>query len=187
MKNYFEIFSLKPSFQINTDQLQKNFLILQARCHPDQFNQSSQSQQKNLAIQMSATLNQAKSTLENPAKRAAYCTQLCGVDLNQSKAELAIIQQQFIWQEQLFEARDQYLETITNAWQDLLHNLAHEFNILFEHTYHLQKTAANSGESVINPSELPSSEFVNISENLFKLGQKAQNIILLFNFSKNFT
>ncbi len=77
MLNYFELFGLKTDFSIDLAQLSNAFQQLQKTAHPDKFAHAS-SQEQLLAVQKSATINDAYQTLKNPLKRAEYILKLRG-------------------------------------------------------------------------------------------------------------
>jgi len=69
--NYFELFALPQSFDLDLAQLSNTFQSLQKMVHPDRFAHAS-SQEQLLAVQKSATVNDAYQTLKNALKRAEY-------------------------------------------------------------------------------------------------------------------
>ncbi|MDX1923634.1 MAG: Fe-S protein assembly co-chaperone HscB [Rickettsiaceae bacterium] len=71
--NYFELFALKPQFQINLTQLEERYIELQKQIHPD-------SGQKTKDIE-AYDLNQAYQTLKNDYLRACLLLKQNGVDL----------------------------------------------------------------------------------------------------------
>lgn len=77
--NYFELFSLEESFQVNPGLLNQEYKTLQAQYHPDKFI-NEQDSVRLQALQISSILNDAYTTLESPLKRAAYLLTMHGVD-----------------------------------------------------------------------------------------------------------
>lgn len=79
-QNYFELFGLKPDFDIDMAALHGVQQRLQASCHPDRHIGGSAADRR-AAVQMAALINQAYMTLRDPVKRARYLLQLGGARL----------------------------------------------------------------------------------------------------------
>jgi len=77
-QNYFELFSLGISFDVDLSKLSENFRQLQQAVHPDRFANSSD-QEKRLSVQRAAFINEAHQTLKSPQRRARYLIELQGV------------------------------------------------------------------------------------------------------------
>jgi len=80
-KNYFEIFNLPVSFDLDTDSLAVLYRELQKEIHPDKFVNAGE-QQSRLAVQMTSLVNQAFDTLKSPVSRAHYLLKLAGLDID---------------------------------------------------------------------------------------------------------
>jgi len=80
-KNYFEIFNLPVSFDIDNAQLSTLYRELQKEIHPDRFAGASE-QESRLAVQMTSLVNQAFDTLKMPVSRAHYLLKLAGLDID---------------------------------------------------------------------------------------------------------
>ena len=65
MSQYFNLFQLEPSFNIDTEALEQTYRALAARFHPDRFASASAFEQKQ-AVMMSSTINDAYRTLKSP-------------------------------------------------------------------------------------------------------------------------
>jgi len=78
--NYFQLFGIEQSFDIDLNQLSQTYQTLQKAVHPDRFAHAS-SQEQLLAVQKSAEINDAYQTLKQPLQRAEYILTLRGVDL----------------------------------------------------------------------------------------------------------
>jgi molecular chaperone HscB len=103
--NFFEIFSLPASYQVDLAELDAGYRQLQAQVHPDRFAGGSE-QDKLQAIKATSLLNEAYSTLKSPQKRAAYLLSLAGIDVEQvDQADLspALLMEQIELREQLEE------------------------------------------------------------------------------------
>lgn len=79
-QNYFEIFDIPESFEVNQEILGNKYRALQGEWHPDRF-ASADERQKLQAVQMSSLLNQAFDALKSPLSRAGYLLTLRGCDL----------------------------------------------------------------------------------------------------------
>ncbi len=80
-QNYFEIFSLAISTEVDIKQLQQTNRELQQQYHPDKF-ASASDVDKRRAMQITSLLNQAFNTLKEPVLRLQYMLSLKGVDMN---------------------------------------------------------------------------------------------------------
>lgn len=80
-KNYFEIFNLPVSFDLDASQLSELYRELQKEVHPDKFVNAGE-QQSRLAMQVTSLVNQAFETLKSPVSRAHYLLKLAGLDID---------------------------------------------------------------------------------------------------------
>ncbi len=80
-QNYFELFGLPVSFEVDSAALHAAQQQLQSRFHPDRVAGGSD-QEKRLAVQQAAWINEAYQTLADPVKRARYMLSLQGLDMN---------------------------------------------------------------------------------------------------------
>ena len=80
-QNYFELFGLPVAYAIDKRTLHAAQQRLQSRFHPDRVAGGSD-QQKRLAVQQAAWINEAYQTLSDPVKRARYMLSLQGLDMN---------------------------------------------------------------------------------------------------------
>lgn len=80
-QNYFELFGMPVNFQLDQNDLHAAHLKLQSVYHPDRFVNGSD-QEKRLAVQKAAWVNEAYETLKNPVKRARYMLEVGGLELN---------------------------------------------------------------------------------------------------------
>ena len=78
-KNYFQLLELPLTFAVDEARLGEHFRRLQQRLHPDRFAGSSEHEQR-VAVQYSALVNQAYTTLRRPLSRALYLLELQGWD-----------------------------------------------------------------------------------------------------------
>jgi len=78
-RNYFELFGLPPRFNCDTASLENAYRRLQTEVHPDRFASASE-QDRRIAMQSSARVNEAYRALRDPVARAQYLLSLNGVD-----------------------------------------------------------------------------------------------------------
>lgn len=78
--NYFQLFNITPSFELDLNELSSSYQALQKTAHPDNFAHTSEQEQR-LAVQKSAQINDAYQTLKSPLKRAEYMLIERGVDM----------------------------------------------------------------------------------------------------------
>jgi len=75
--DYFTLLGLPQQFDLEEDLLQERFLALNRHAHPDLHGQDSPEVQQ-LAMRISAAVNDAYRTLKSPASRAEYLLELMG-------------------------------------------------------------------------------------------------------------
>ncbi|OFM27607.1 Fe-S protein assembly co-chaperone HscB [Neisseria sp. HMSC068C04] len=133
MSQYFNLFQLEPSFNINTEALEQTYRALAARFHPDKFASASAFEQKQ-AVMMSSTINDAYRTLKSPIDRAAYLLKSQNIDADapeHTSFSPEFLMQQMEWRETLMDAQmeqnhdairalDQEIQEVqSNLYQDL--------------------------------------------------------------------
>lgn len=80
--NYFQLFNLLESCEIDQDALSDEYRKQQGEVHPDRFANADESEKLN-ALQLSSYLNEAYETLKSPLRRAAYLLALHEIDVDQ--------------------------------------------------------------------------------------------------------
>ena len=101
--NYFQLFDIKTSFDVDLQQLSLIYQTLQKTVHPDKFAHASQQEQR-IAVQKSAQVNDAYQTLKQPLQRAEYILILRGVDMpneQQSFSDVGFLMRQMELREML--------------------------------------------------------------------------------------
>jgi len=78
--NYFQLFNIEATFDIDLQNLSSSYQALQKAVHPDKFAHASEQEQR-IAVQKSAHINDAYQTLKNPLQRAEYILIQRGVDM----------------------------------------------------------------------------------------------------------
>ncbi len=68
---FFELFALLPALQIDLEQLNKQYLALQKKYHPDFFSTASEEEQNDMLIK-SSDINNAYRTLKDEDKCLSY-------------------------------------------------------------------------------------------------------------------
>ncbi|MCW8922776.1 MAG: Fe-S protein assembly co-chaperone HscB [Gammaproteobacteria bacterium] len=80
-QNFFELFDVPVSFEVDLDLVQQRYRELQKAVHPDKF-VSASDQEKRISMQQTSWINEAFNALRQPVERAIYLLKLKGVDLN---------------------------------------------------------------------------------------------------------
>lgn len=104
--NYFELFGLKPIFNIELATLESNFRKIQSEFHPDRFVTAS-SAEKLSAMQRATLANEAFLCLKNPANRAKYLLELQGITaISETNTAMPtdFLMQQMEWRETMEDA-----------------------------------------------------------------------------------
>lgn len=83
-QNYFELFALPVSCQLDQQQLASQYRALQRAVHPDRFAVDSERQQR-LSVQYASFVNEAFNTLKQPLSRAIYLLRLAGRDVDMER------------------------------------------------------------------------------------------------------
>lgn len=107
MSQYFNLFQLEPSFNIDIEALEQTYRALAARFHPDKFASASAFEQKQ-AVMMSSTINDAYRTLKSPIDRAAYLLKSQNIDADapeHTSFSPEFLMQQMEWRETLMDAQ----------------------------------------------------------------------------------
>ncbi len=80
-QNYFQLFGLPESFEVDQADLSSRFRELQKVVHPDRF-AAGGDQERRMAVQQAAQINEAFETLKQPVSRARYLLSLRGLEMN---------------------------------------------------------------------------------------------------------
>jgi len=105
-QNYFELFGLKPAFELDIDSIAARYRDLQRAVHPDKF-ANAPDQERRLSVQQAAQINEAYQTLKLPLSRARYLLELNGITLNDNDTamEPMFLMEQMELRESLAEVR----------------------------------------------------------------------------------
>ncbi|WBA83570.1 Fe-S protein assembly co-chaperone HscB [Endozoicomonas sp. GU-1] len=83
-KNYFELFELPVSCQVDLQHLSSQYRALQRAVHPDRFAGDDERQQR-ISIQYASHVNEAFDTLKQPLPRVIYLLKLAGRDVDMER------------------------------------------------------------------------------------------------------
>ena len=105
---HFALFELQPSFRLDLEQLATRYRELARGVHPDRFADASEREQR-LALEQSASLNEAYQTLKSPPKRARYLLAMNGGELpiEVTVHDPDFLMQQMQWREELEDLQDE--------------------------------------------------------------------------------
>lgn len=78
--NYFELFALPTSFDLDVSELKAKYLELQRHVHPDNFANATE-RERLMAVQRAAQINDGFDVLKNTDSRAQHILSLNGVEL----------------------------------------------------------------------------------------------------------
>lgn len=95
-KNYFELFDLPVSCQVDLQRLSSQYRALQRAVHPDRFAGDSERQQR-LSVQYASYVNEAFNTLKDSLRRAVYLLKLAGRSVDMERN--TIMEPQFLMEQ----------------------------------------------------------------------------------------
>lgn len=134
--NYFELFNLPVSFEIDTQYLAQHYRDLQRAVHPDKFADAPE-RERLLALQQAAHINAAYQTLKQPLSRAQYLLQLFDNKDNyeyESQVDSEFLMEQIELRETLSEIGQ--LEVLTKFLTEIEHKIQRLITTL---TLHFQQ------------------------------------------------
>lgn len=132
--NYFELFEIPVSYDVDLDRVQHRYRDLQKAVHPDKYANAS-SQERRISMQQTSLINQALQTLKHPVERASYLLQLKGLDFsmdNETTMDAAFLMEQMEMRERLSSVREQddplaELDAMSAATRSSMEAVADEF------------------------------------------------------------
>ncbi len=104
-QNYFELFGLPVSYEVDQEKLAERYRELQRAVHPDKFANASD-QERRLSVQHAAQINEAFHCLKSPIQRARYMLEMRGMEFNEQHGttlEPAFLMEQMELREALAE------------------------------------------------------------------------------------
>jgi molecular chaperone HscB len=102
--NYFEVFGLPRTLSLDLKALEKTFHELSRKYHPDYFT-TAPAEERQRALQMTATLNDAYRTLRHPVRRVEHLLEIEGFKPDGSKVPKSFLMEIFEINEQLEEVK----------------------------------------------------------------------------------
>lgn len=105
--DYFQLFDVPVSFEVDLDLVQQHYMELQKTVHPDKFVNAS-AQEKRFSMQQTSRINEALNTLKQPVARALYLLKLKGMDINfdnETTMDADFLMEQMELRESLSEVR----------------------------------------------------------------------------------
>ena len=107
-RNHFELLGLPTRYLVDGAALEQSYRNLQVAVHPDRF-ASGTPQERRLAVQLAAQVNEAYRCLKDPVRRAVYLCELAGLSVGEhtnTAMPLSFLQEQMVWRETLQDLRD---------------------------------------------------------------------------------
>jgi len=86
-ENYFQLFGLPVSFEVDAEALALRYRDLQKAVHPDRYAGASE-RERLLSVQQASHINEAFRTLKEPLARARYLLELSGITLSDSDTSM---------------------------------------------------------------------------------------------------
>ena len=83
--DFFQVFHLQRAFEVDLEQLEREFHRLSRKLHPDRFARSSE-QERDWSLADTALLNDAYRTLKDPLFRTEYLLKLEGAEIGEEHA-----------------------------------------------------------------------------------------------------
>ncbi|MET1219707.1 MAG: Fe-S protein assembly co-chaperone HscB [Glaciecola sp.] len=133
--NYFALFSLPETLDIDKQQLGQTYQTLQQLTHPDKFSTGSE-QEKRIAMQKNSQVNDGYSVLKHPLSRAQHLLAMRGVDIKDEQHTMQdplFLMQQLEWREALEDAQNdedalwEFHASVTRDIQSAYQSLATAF------------------------------------------------------------
>jgi molecular chaperone HscB len=136
--NYYELFHLPVSFEVDLKALSERYRTLQSSIHPDKYANASDLERR-LSVQQSARINEAFQALKNPLRRARYLLELNGVDMDadtDTSMDPMFLMQQMELRERLEAINDsahpaEELLEINNDINEILEGIIQELKTIF--------------------------------------------------------
>ena len=136
--NYFEIFGLPIQLKVDKNELPKKYFELSRKFHPDFYANTTPSEQHQ-ALEITANLNKAFKTFQNPDETIKYVLQLKGLLEEEEKYQLPpdFLMEVLEINEQLMDAGDNP-ELKSNLQSSILHLQSEIYEPVKETVEHYQ-------------------------------------------------
>lgn len=111
--NFFELFDLPVSYDVDLNKIQQQYMDLQMQVHPDKFANGSD-QEKRLSMQQTSWLNEAQATLKDDVLRATYLLKLKDLDINlenETTVDMDFLVQQLEMRERLEKIKEENIKS----------------------------------------------------------------------------
>lgn len=136
--DFFAVFSISPSWDVDIDDLGVRYRKLQQEFHPDRYATKSDTE-KRVAVQAASFINQAFDTLKSPLKRAQYLLTLEDIDIDQEThitSDAGFLMRQIELRETLSEIsnKENYWQNIETLRADV-ESTYYELQAEFKHQY----------------------------------------------------
>ncbi len=140
-KSYFELFNLDTTFDLDLDDLESRFRKLQKEFHPDRFVTVSE-QERRIAMQLTAQINEAYQTLIKPLSRGSYMLKLEDINVNDetdTKMDASFLMEQMELREQLDELKnkkhqEKQIQNLTETIKSSQTKIINELQVCFKTT-----------------------------------------------------
>jgi len=137
--NFFELFEIPVSYDVDLNKVQQQYMTLQKQVHPDKFS-SGTDQEKRLSMQQTSWINEAQTTLKDPVARATYLLKLKGTDINlenETTMDAGFLMQQLELRERLESIRNENdpldsLEQMSKELKSSMKDMMNSFSQSFE-------------------------------------------------------
>ncbi|ASK78439.1 Fe-S protein assembly co-chaperone HscB [Paraphotobacterium marinum] len=130
--NYFKLFDIEQSFDVDLSTLQKKYFNLQNTFHPDKYSTAS-SRDKLLVLQKTSEINDAYNVLKNPISRAEHLLNINGIhfDSNKTIADDTFLFEQMELRETIEEVSND-IENMQNKLEELSQYVDAKYNKILE-------------------------------------------------------
>ena len=86
-QDYFQLFEINCSVEIDEDKLEKKYLDFQKKFHPDKFVNSTD-YEKRLSLQITSYINEAYETLKDEYLKSLYLLKIKGYEINDQNSTI---------------------------------------------------------------------------------------------------
>ena len=150
--NYFEIFGIPVQLKVDKNELPKKYFELSRKFHPDFYANTTPSEQDR-ALEITANLNKAFKTFQNPDETIKYVLQLKGLLEEEEKYQLPpdFLMEVLEINEKLMDAVDSD-ETKLNL-QSAIDNLQSEIYAPVKETVEHYKDGITTGKELLQVKE----------------------------------
>jgi molecular chaperone HscB len=125
--NFFELFNIPVSLQVDSATIKTKFYELSRKCHPDFFSQATEAEQED-ALEKSSLVNKAFKVFSNKNETLKYVLQLKGLLEDEEKYKLApdFLMEMMELNEALMDAKIESDEAAVSNIKSQISNLENE-------------------------------------------------------------